>query len=428
MRVKRYLVDTMPDALHKIRADLGKDAVIINTKEIKVGGFLGLFRKKKIEVIAALDSNEKPTPVTTAANLDSFTEALKSAQTNVLKPEVESAIEQAPIIPPVMTARSERVSASTRYQPTYERSSTNRPSSSEPMGEHIWDELKQLKEMLKKLNHLQTEGTPSLPEGFQTYKELLLQHGVMREIVDSIMEQAMDANKSAAGQAAEVASEAVPFIRSVMQNILPEERFEGLNEHARIVNFVGPTGVGKTTTIAKLAAEQVLKQNKKVGFITSDTYRISAVEQLRTYANILNVPLEVVFSPQELIKAFQKLEDCDLIFMDTAGRNYRNEMFVSELNSLLSSHESSETYLVLSLAAKYADMKLITKNFSKFKLDKVLFTKLDETETYGAILNIAYEFPLKLSYITNGQNVPQDIECMQQNDILELLLGEDGHG
>jgi flagellar biosynthesis protein FlhF len=196
-----------------------------------------------------------------------------------------------------------------------------------------------------------------------------------------------------------------------------------MSPDTRIVHFVGPTGVGKTTTIAKLAAEQVLKYNRKVGFITSDTYRIAAVEQLKTYATILNVPLEVVFSPQDLSKAYEQLQDRDLIFMDTAGRNYRNEMYVSELNALLRSQGKSETFLVLSLTTKYKDMKAITDNFSKFKLDKVLFTKLDETDSYGAVVNLVHDFKLQLSYVTHGQNVPDDITELDEQRILDLILG-----
>ncbi|UUZ97287.1 AAA family ATPase [Paenibacillus sp. P25] len=189
-----------------------------------------------------------------------------------------------------------------------------------------------------------------------------------------------------------------------------------------MAHFVGPTGVGKTTTIAKLAAEQVLKHQRKVGFITSDTYRIAAVEQLKTYATILNVPLEVVFSPLDLGKAFEQLKDRDLIFMDTAGRNFRNEMYVSELNALLQSRGQSETFLVLSLTTKYKDMKAITDNFSKFKLDKVLFTKMDETDSYGAIVNLIREYGIQTSYIADGQSVPDDIAELNEQRILDLML------
>ncbi|MFH5183187.1 hypothetical protein ACHHV8_11460 [Paenibacillus sp. TAB 01] len=167
----------------------------------------------------------------------------------------------------------------------------------------------------------------------------------------------------------------------------------------------------------------MLKYHRKVGFITSDTYRIAAVEQLRTYATILNVPLEVVFSPQDLPKAFEQLKDRDIIFMDTAGRNFRNEMYVSELNSLLHAGGKSETFLVLSLTTKYKDMKAIADNFSKFKLDKVLFTKMDETDSYGAVVNLVHDFQLQLSYVTNGQSVPDDISELSEQHIVDLLLG-----
>ncbi|MGG2201708.1 AAA family ATPase [Paenibacillus validus] len=218
--------------------------------------------------------------------------------------------------------------------------------------------------------------------------------------------------------------------QSLQRQLLAMLRMEGSKSIAadtRIAHFVGPTGVGKTTTIAKLAAEQVLKHHRKVGFITSDTYRIAAVEQLKTYATILNVPLEVVFSPSDLTKAFDNLKDCDLIFMDTAGRNFRNEMYVSELNALLKSSGKSETFLVLSLTTKYKDMKAITSNFSKFKLHKVLFTKMDETDSYGAILNLVREFGLQISYIANGQSVPDDIRVLQEQFIIDLILEDDNH-
>ncbi|MDT2264619.1 AAA family ATPase [Paenibacillus larvae] len=195
-----------------------------------------------------------------------------------------------------------------------------------------------------------------------------------------------------------------------------------------MIHFVGPTGVGKTTTIAKLAAEQVLKHHKKAGFITSDTYRISAVEQLRTYANILGVPLEVVFSPQNLPRAFEALQDVDVIFMDTAGRNFRKELAVSELNALLQSCGETETYLVLSLTTKYEDIRVITENFIKFGVDKVLFTKMDETATYGTLVNLKRDFQLPFSYLTDGQNVPDDITLADEDKIVELLLEGYSHG
>jgi flagellar biosynthesis protein FlhF len=192
------------------------------------------------------------------------------------------------------------------------------------------------------------------------------------------------------------------------------------------VYIAGPTGVGKTTTIAKLAAEQLFKQGRKVGLITSDTYRISAVEQLRTYAAILNIPLEVVQSPGDLQRALFRLESCDLVLMDTAGRNYRNEMLVAELQSLLAKELKSETFLVLSMTSKSRDMKTIAEHFGRYQLDKVIFTKLDETGSYGPLFNVLNDFPLQLSYLTNGQNVPDDLLMASKELLTGMLLGTGG--
>ncbi|MBW7457434.1 flagellar biosynthesis protein FlhF, partial [Paenibacillus sepulcri] len=197
----------------------------------------------------------------------------------------------------------------------------------------------------------------------------------------------------------------------------------GINKSTRVVHFVGPTGVGKTTSIAKLAAEQTLKAGRKVGFITSDTYRIAAVDQLRTYATILNVPLEVVFSPSEVARAFTQLQDRELVFMDTAGRNFRNELYVSEVNSLLQSSEHAESYLVLSLTGKYKDMSAVAENFAKYGIRSAIFTKQDETSSYGAILNLVMEHGLKPAYIAYGQTVPDDIAAFRTERYIEQLLG-----
>ena len=208
----------------------------------------------------------------------------------------------------------------------------------------------------------------------------------IEQLIEQIEEQ-LDNNKDEA-----ITRQAVwDMARLILLDWMKGFEGEGIRRSTQVVHFVGPTGVGKTTTIAKLAAEQTLKAGRKVGFITSDTYRIAAVDQLRTYATILNVPLEVVFSPSEVSRAFRQLEDKDLVFMDTAGRNFRNELYVSEVNSLLQSGNESETYLVLSLTGKFSDMSAVAEQFAVYGVQSVLFTKQDETNAYGAILNLALE-------------------------------------
>lgn len=405
MRVKRYVVDTMPDALQKIRADLGKDAVILNTKEVRSGGFLGLFGKKKIEVIAATDSAQPPTPPPPPA-------AVKSAPLAALAEEP----------PPVAASVRLRPDVATLEEPVLPPPPVAAPAPrTRTKDDLLLEEIKQMKDMMARLS-AGREGNVPLPEPLDKCRRLLLEQEVLPELVERIIGRA--AEQFADESSPKTDEFALQTVRNLLKEIVHAPGAKGISDETRIVHFVGPTGVGKTTTIAKLAAEQVLKKGRKVGFITADTYRIAAVEQLKTYATILNVPLEVVFSHHELTRAFDHMAHCDIVFMDTAGRNFRNPMYVSELNALLQAKGGSETFLVLGLTSKYKDMKAITGNFAKFGLDKVLFTKLDETETYGAVVNLLYEFPLRLSYVANGQNVPDDIAEANEDRLIDLLLEE----
>jgi flagellar biosynthesis protein FlhF len=278
--------------------------------------------------------------------------------------------------------------------------------------------------MMERLSRRQP-GESRYPEALERLAQVLKEQEVEPAHVETLIEGVMA--QWPAGHADSDDELAREMLKAEIRKRWSQERVEGIRPDSKIVHFVGPTGVGKTTTIAKLAAEQVLKHRRKVGFITSDTYRIAAVEQLRTYATILNVPLEVVFSPHEMTRAFAQLKDREIIFMDTAGRNFRNEMYVSELNSLLSGSGPSETYLVLSMTTRYRDMKAIVENFSRFRLDKLLFTKGDETDTYGALLNMAMDYPLTFSYITDGQNVPDDISLIHVETWIDRIVGGGGH-
>ncbi|WP_025850736.1 flagellar biosynthesis protein FlhF [Paenibacillus ehimensis] len=431
MRVKRYVVDSMPDALQKIRTDLGKDAVIINTKEIRSGGFLGMFSKKKIEVIAATDSaagSGQPAsgksatatlakPAAPAANalVGSTAAAAAYGMQRDREREAQPAL-SFPDVPDVLPA-SPPLQAVPAGAPPVSASGRVREDT-------LLEEIKQMKEMMKKLS------SQRMPEADRDPVLTELERRLLDQEIDSQIVQELLARVSEEAEAEDVPVTeefAIRSLRMQLHTLLQPQGGKAIAFDTRIAHFVGPTGVGKTTTIAKLAAEQVLKHRRKVGFITSDTYRIAAVEQLKTYATILNVPLEVVFSPLDLNKAFESLKDCDLIFMDTAGRNFRNEMYVSELNALLQSGGKSETFLVLSLTTKYKDMKAITYNFSKFKLDKVLFTKKDETDSYGAVVNLIRDFGLQTSYIANGQSVPDDIEELNERQLIDWILEDNNH-
>ena len=193
-----------------------------------------------------------------------------------------------------------------------------------------------------------------------------------------------------------------------------------------VVFFIGPTGVGKTTTIAKIASKYKVEYNRKVAFITADTYRIAATEQLKVYANILDAPMSIVYSVEDINEAIEKYADYDLIFVDTAGFSHKNEQQRNDTKRLLEGIKaecSKEVYLVLSATTKYNDLMDIVDVYKEISSYKLIFTKLDETSSYGNLLNIKLYADADLSYVTIGQNVPDDIEVFDTQKIVRQLLG-----
>jgi flagellar biosynthesis protein FlhF len=191
----------------------------------------------------------------------------------------------------------------------------------------------------------------------------------------------------------------------------------------RLVALVGPTGVGKTTTIAKLAANYRLKKRQNVGLITVDTYRVAAVEQLRTYADIIDLPMQVVSTPREMREAVHRLSGMDLILMDTAGRSPRDEIKIQELKALLTEADADEVHLVLSSVAGERTLEQTAEQFSVVGTTAMILTKLDEATGLGNLLPVLRASRLPLSYLTNGQNVPDDIETAQAPRLAQLILG-----
>ena len=196
----------------------------------------------------------------------------------------------------------------------------------------------------------------------------------------------------------------------------------GMSYKKKYINVIGPTGVGKTTTLAKMAAEAVIEKRMKIAFITTDTYRIAAIEQLKTYAGLLNVPVEVVYKMDDFKKAIEKFQDYDHVFIDTAGRNFREKKYVDDLKEIIDFKHQMETYLVLSLTSKEQDMREIISQFASVGIDRFIFTKLDETSSYGSMINVMTEVKIGAAYVTTGQDVPEDIIEMNDDEIAHLLM------
>jgi flagellar biosynthesis protein FlhF len=196
------------------------------------------------------------------------------------------------------------------------------------------------------------------------------------------------------------------------------------SDRPTIVALVGPTGVGKTTTIAKLAANMKIREGKSVGLITIDTYRIAAVEQLKVYAQILDVPLAAVVTQAEMLAAIGRMSDLDLILIDTAGRSQRDEPRIAELQELLSAAQPDQVHLVLATTAREATIREAIQNFSVLGVQHLIFTKLDEALGFGVILNVLNSADMRLSYLTMGQSVPNDIEEGSARRIARLIVGD----
>lgn len=434
MRVKRYVVNALPEAVSLIRTDLGSDAVILETKEIKVGGFMGMFRKKKMEVTAAVESaaakpQERAQRLAQPEVSAMVEQILQTAQrTGAATATLEQPLRQQAMPAAAAAYQDQRgnylPAADIAPKPqtsNHEVSNMDRRMDKE---QFIINEIRDLREYMLKLTK-DRQAIESMSDSLVALKERLNLQEVDPVWSEKLLETLMEAEKS--GRTAFTCEEAWSRAAATLEEWMSPYCSAGIRPDAKVLYFVGPTGVGKTTTIAKLAAEYTIKQGRKVGFITSDTYRIAAVDQLRTYANILNVPLEVVFSPMDLPKAYKALDEQDMILMDTAGRNFRSELHVSEVNSLLQSSEPSDTILVVSLTGKTADMVAIADRFKKYGVSKILFTKLDETSAYGAIFNLVMNAELNPTYIASGQNVPDDIAKFDCRRYVSLLLGEPAH-
>lgn len=398
MRVKKIIAPTMAEAMKKVTEELGQDAVILNTRVIQEGGILGFFTKKKIELIAALDQNTK-TPKTQ-----------KSSKVQI--PENQSIIEsQINQVVPNQIAETKIISQEIEKEKEVEKVIDSSKQ------ENLLNEMKQLKSMIAKMNKDQTNEEELHPL-LEELKSNMIEQDISEEITESIIQEIKPRMALLSNH---VTNEQINewFKASILSKI---SGFQYGHKHddIRYVNVVGPTGVGKTTTLAKIAAEAVLQYRKKVAFITTDTYRIAAIDQLKTYANILNVPIEVCYNLEDFKLAKEKFEKYDLVLIDTSGRNFRDEKYVSELKKIIDFSEL-ETYLVLALTSKFKDMKKIYDQFHSIPIKKVIFSKVDETETYGSILNFIVEKRVGVAYLTTGQNVPDDIVEGSPNKIYSIL-------
>ncbi|KMY53631.1 hypothetical protein AC623_06190 [Bacillus sp. FJAT-27231] len=376
MKVKKYTASSMPEAMKKIRAELGEQAVLLQSKTVYTRGFLGLFKKKLIEVVAAID----PNPPQEAIRLK---EAVTPAVANS-RPPLQSKTEK----------------------------------NSEEM---LKKELNELKEIVKQFSRVDHLSLDAYPDELKLPIVKLKKQEVADPLITELKQVLLEKWKQVKGQVSEdIVDE---WSREWLIEKIKPLQHEQLPLPKKFVNIVGPTGVGKTTTLAKIAAESVLEKKLKAAFITTDTYRIAAIEQLKTYADLLKVPVEVAYQPADIQQAIEKFKDYDVVYIDTAGRNYLEEQFIKELRVMIP-FEKMENYLVLSLTSKEQDIHAVIRQFSAVPIHQFIFTKMDETTSHGAIINVMCQYGKGAAFLANGQNVPDDLVHPEPETIADIIFGD----
>ena len=390
MIIKKFQATTETEGILMAKHEMGDAAVVMNIKTIKHRGIARFFKKDIVEVTAAIDEKTNTTdkiPVRT----------INAIATNCEKPVME-----------------------------VEKHNTA-----------IEQKLDNLQNMLESKIANSSAATADVADVKETAKENNVNFKFMQLVYRQLLDNEVDekyANQiigeieTSLKKESNIDSILAGIYQKIILKLGQPKVLEAEEKKTKLIFFMGPTGVGKTTTIAKLASYFKLEKKLKIGLITCDTYRIAAVEQLRTYANILAVPLQVVFTLEEFNSAVKGYEGYDMIFVDTAGRSHKNNEQCNEVLHFINDCSvgddvKKEVFLVLSAATKYRDLIQINKAFESLKNYSLIFTKLDETACLGNILNMKLHTGVQLSYVTSGQAVPDDISIIDAQKIARNLLG-----
>lgn len=404
MIIKKYTGKTEAEATESAKKELGNAIVIMNVKEVKPKGFFSFLRSKLIEVTVALEEEqEKYSTLRKDISVVRTTE--KSVKENMVSEESKSIEEKLENLQNLLVNRL-------KAEEVADVQSTSALKDKDVSG-----------------GKEQTEEGVEADEKEDEYLRFLkLLYNVM---VDNEVDERY-ANQMIEGldRTYKPGQTYDQLLANVYQRlILKFGKTSGIipaSQGPKIVLFIGPTGVGKTTTIAKLASRYSLEEKKKVALLTTDTYRIAAAEQLRTYANILQVPFRVIYTEDELVAAVKDFYQNDYIFVDTTGHSHQNEEQNSNMESLIrcvNGLAEVQNFLVLSVTTKYKDLLKIADSYSEIADYELIFTKLDETYTMGNILNLKLYTGKGIAYVTCGQNVPDDIESFDPQTIVKQLLG-----
>ena len=460
MIIKKYIAKTEIEAIEKAKEELGGSAIVMNVKTLKPRGLKRIFLRSKVEVTAALDDNttysndtakaapKQPVDRSHGSRIDlsippiSGVAPLEPTEKSAGETKEDSAEKQTneerlsmlfSLLEKQMEEKSKADKKPSDRQPEKRSSEAAQPApkaSDDTERRKMAEERPRPAETARHTEERQavepaTSDKDEKKEKSAVYRELIYKQLLQNEVDPSIVDTILDEVEHSLPKDAAVDQ----MLGSVYQRIIlmigqPYTIKYRPNEPTKFVFFLGSTGVGKTTTIAKIASRLKLEQNCNLALVTADTYRVAAVEQLRVYADILSVPLNVVYNPEELGAMIDELEKYDVVLVDTAGCSHKNKEQIGDVKTLLEQVPISkrQVYLALSVGTKYKDLKEIAEVYSKITDYSIIFTKLDETSSAGVMLNMKMSTKCPLSYVTNGQQVPDDIAVIDAQTVAKQLL------
>jgi len=472
MIIKKFIGKTELEATEAAKAELGENMVIMNVKFIKAKGAFSIFKKKQVELTAALEDDEEPirqirkiaqAQVAAQEKKGGFNVSVDDStqlSSHSMKADAAAAaIAEAGNRTGIGPTDSDKKSEDSKTQSkNSEKDDAVRAKSNADTSAAIERKLDNLQSLLESQLNRENEAVKAARDNAGKAESIMLDDGEELPKKDSaekaeeldqqdkeitrflkLLYNTMIDNEVDERYANEIIGDAeknrkpgvtMDFILGTIYQkmILKFGKSEGIHsaeKGPKIVFFIGPTGVGKTTTIAKVASSFSVNDKKKIALVTTDTYRIAATDQLRTYAGILEVPFRVIYEPDELAVAVQDFSSCDYIFVDSAGHSHKNEELLHKQKEFLDAVGDCEKqiFLVLSATTKYRDLKHIADNYKEISDYQLIFTKLDETNEYGNIYNMRCETGASVAYVTYGQNVPDDIEIFNAQKTVKQLLG-----
>lgn len=411
MIIKKFLANTEKEAIEMAKQELGSNAVVMNIKKVRPRGLAKLFVRSKVEVTAALEEEVSYAETgKTAGSAKESADTIPAVQFPMPpmpdKEEDEQSIQDKLKKLEMLLEQQMNTGYGNRDIPVY-------PDVPEPSEEPV-----------KTVNVPPEEQED---ERTVTCKELIRKQLIQNEVEEEIAGQVMDEiNRSLPLNASldQILASVYQKLILMMGQTYPVEEVKK-DARTKFIFFLGSTGVGKTTTIAKIASRLKLGKEADIALITADTYRIAAVEQLKTYANILSVPLKVIYNPTELAEIVEDMQEYEYCLVDTAGRSHKNKEQIEDIRTLIEQVPigDRQVFLVLNAGTKYSDLLEIAEVYAGLTDYSVIFTKLDETSSAGAMLNIHVKTKCPLSYVTTGQNVPDDISEVNPQKVAKQLLG-----